>query len=1610
MRVGASVVAVLGALIAVPAFAPTPAHAEYATNGASPYVGSVDWFTLPASTTWAASSGSHSVTNTRNIGADTLVTTCTLNNITGTGKAGDGVKSYAPGTGYSGDGWDEQFNKGAANASSGDMTVGIANANSDSASFDFACSLTLNGAAVPLPGLVLADAESTNTTGNESWGATPCTGPVADGGSCTPSTATTWRLLGDAGGHTNFEDVYLTDPSGSGTSMSLGGATTATVKPNSLEVGGFSVDGKSHVPDAGQDESSGNKWGPATVWFMEGATAAHVTVTVSSSTQAVAVGAIIPVDFGDAPDSYGAAGALLLPTFSGAQLTAGYHTISVKPSSTGTGAVTNFAGIDGVDTSICTPAAGTMGCDYSLNADGSAVTTGNGDKTGGTTKTAYASFHVAAMSLPSERLGSALDADSFSTDSSKTAHATNAGVSALGDDTNGSDDEDGIAGNTSVSTVEVDDTSDFTSPAISCTGDSDNPADPNSSAGSAIYPANVGAANTGYLAGWVDWNDNGSFDADEAANGYWVDSNQNGSQDADEPTVLDGDTDHDGVIDNGETLGHTLQSAPCAAAGSQVHLIWQKHDALPLSLAPGDHASYLRLRLGPTPASVTIPSGVSLPGEVEDYPITLHRPALTLGLSVAGTWLDDGNGTAGTAGDHLAQAGEHIRFTYTVTNTGERDLGDVTVTDARGLTITCAQTVLEVEASTTCTADYPLTDADLGGTTLNEAATASGVFQGAVVDAPSAASTATPLALHEHLAVDVKASVKHGATLLAASADHAVVPSSNAAPVVGDTVVYSYTITNTGDASGHTLTGIALTTSGASLASAPSCSTTLSLGASTTCTAMHTITQADLDGGSHFEATAYATGTYGSASVSSDSDTADAVVPRLTVALTGPSPATLAGARAGDPVGFKATITNTGDVTLGALAPTAVPLGCTTVGLSATHLAPGAQVQATCAYPLTQSDIDAGSITATLSANGSYGDTTVTAGPANATVTVTASKSLGLTIAGAWSDASGGHAGYPDAGETATFTYRVTNTGDVTVHSVAISGLTYGTNVVAPSSTTLAPGGSAEFTAAHTLTQGEIDSGSLVEHATATATGGIGSGDQHGTLVLPPVRQITAAVSNATVNQASSSASATADRADAGDTITYTYSVHNAGNVALAEVAVHPTRGLTPHCAATTLRVGESTTCTATTAALTQAEVDGDAYTETVIATGTSESSTVTSAADERTVQLADKSLTLRITAVSTRDSNDNGWGDAGDTILYTYAVTDSGNVDVAGVTVNGKGAADTDSVPAAQDIAVGKTVSFQSRYRISAADVVAGTVHARAVATGRTAAVGPISSNVDQNEQSLGKVTAGVKPGTPTTSVQGVPVAEFPPGGAGQNVEIVVTAPPGSTASCVLTSPDHPGPQVTVRAVQTSPGDYTCSIPTGGLSGRYTVTITVSEPNGSTVVKQVPIYIDPSGTVVDGNGVQVVGSRVTLQHAPRSGGSANRPVCTGLRPPDFTTIPDGSLLMSATNRTNPVTTAADGAFSWEVQPGCYLVSARVTHCGKTYTGRSSILTVPPRHVDVTIALGSLDVSAACASASRTDLASTGSPLLQTVSGGLGLVGLGALVLVGGRRRRRGWA
>ena len=164
------------------------------------------------------------------------------------------------------------------------------------------------------------------------------------------------------------------------------------------------------------------------------------------------------------------------------------------------------------------------------------------------------------------------------------------------------------------------------------------------------------------------------------------------------------------------------------------------------------------------------------------------------------------------------------------------------------------------------------------------------------------------------------------------------------------------------------------------------------------------------------------------------------------------------------------------------------------------HAGPGRTETCTATYTTTQADVDRGSINNTGTATGTP--------PSGAPVTA---------------DLFSDHPGRPVArhhlgqvgqrrpasrppGTMITYSYMVTNTGNVTLTPVKVTDPMPGLSAVICPATTLAPAASETCTATYTTTQADVGRGSI--HNTGTATGTLPGGttvSKSSTVILPAV-------------------------------------------------------------------------------------------------------------------------------------------------------------------------------------------------------------------------------------------------------------------------------------------------------------------------------------------------------------------------------------------------------------------------------------------------------------------------------------------------------------------------
>jgi uncharacterized repeat protein (TIGR01451 family) len=198
-----------------------------------------------------------------------------------------------------------------------------------------------------------------------------------------------------------------------------------------------------------------------------------------------------------------------------------------------------------------------------------------------------------------------------------------------------------------------------------------------------------------------------------------------------------------------------------------------------------------------------------------------------------------------------------------------------------------------------------------------------------------------------------------------------------------------------------------------------------------------------------------------------------------------------------------------------------------------------------------------------------------------------------------------------NVGDTIEYSYKVTNTGNVPLTSVAVSDPTAGSVACpAPAPPGLAPGASETCTARtpYLVTQTDVDVGSVVDTATATktdATGLTSSPSAPSSTGAPTVH----AAPSLVVQKVANASLGDGAPIQAGETIQYSYVITNTGNVDLPALSVSdPTGGpvTCPTPAPPGLAPGDTVTCTENAPyVVTQANVDSGGVTDTATGTGT---------------------------------------------------------------------------------------------------------------------------------------------------------------------------------------------------------------------------------------------------------------------------------------------------------------------------------------------------------------------------------------------------------------------
>jgi len=320
---------------------------------------------------------------------------------------------------------------------------------------------------------------------------------------------------------------------------------------------------------------------------------------------------------------------------------------------------------------------------------------------------------------------------------------------------------------------------------------------------------------------------------------------------------------------------------------------------------------------------------------------------------------------------------------------------------------------------------------------------------------------------------------------------------------VGDKITYKFTVTNT---SNVTMTNVRVTDIVGGVTISGSSIATMAPGAvnNTTFTGTYTLTQDDIDAGA-FNNTATVTGTppigddvSQQASFSqplTSVKTLDLVkTGKLDLKIVPPNDR----ADVGDQMSYRFKVTNTGNVTLKNVTVTDVVGGVTITGTPIISMAPGAVDSATFTgtYTLTQTDINAGTFNNTAKVTGSSpAGTNDVSGQSSFDQPLTAVESITLVKTGTLDMTLVDPPDRADVGDAMTYSFTVTNTGNVTLSNVRVTDSVGGVTITGGPIASIDPGKMDNLTykGSYTITQKDVDFGTFTNTAVVNGTSPFGN-------------------------------------------------------------------------------------------------------------------------------------------------------------------------------------------------------------------------------------------------------------------------------------------------------------------------------------------------------------------------------------------------------------------------------------------------------------------------------------------------------------------------------------
>jgi hypothetical protein len=350
-----------------------------------------------------------------------------------------------------------------------------------------------------------------------------------------------------------------------------------------------------------------------------------------------------------------------------------------------------------------------------------------------------------------------------------------------------------------------------------------------------------------------------------------------------------------------------------------------------------------------------------------------------------------------------------------------------------------------------------------------------------------------------------------------------------------------------------------------------------------------------------------------------------------------------------------------------------------------------------------------------------------------------------ITLSGTTAVADTNHDGRTSAGDVATTTWTVTNTGPDPVTGLS---LTVSRGSATCATTTIPPTSDVTCTSKTALNQADLDAAKVSVTGTAhgTITGNPSASDPATvTRTLPVSARLSLSQSIVRISDRDHDGATSK-----GDYLQFVFTVKNTGTQTLHSLSIVDSKlshaGVSIHCTTTTLAPGHSTTCRSGAYVVTSFDAKQGFVSNTARARAKTPAGTaVLSAQSTRSTGVKHEiklraNLNLALSIASVKDNDHDGQPTAGDTVTYAFNISNTGNATASGLFVVDKKLQRLNvAVHCGGSLAAGASMRcFSGPVTISGFNVKQGKLVNFATVFGRTAATGQPVQAFDALDVSL--------------------------------------------------------------------------------------------------------------------------------------------------------------------------------------------------------------------------------------------------------------------------------